>query len=88
MPVRARSVLSALGLVDRVILDTPMSPGNCFCFFKDKHGNFPTPPEAVTQITRITFDLSKPDAEAVNATTTRWSSPSRSATNCRAGRAS
>jgi carotenoid cleavage dioxygenase-like enzyme len=49
----------------RVIVDTPVSPGNCFCFFKDKHGNLPSMPETVTQITRITFDLSKPDAEAV-----------------------
>jgi carotenoid cleavage dioxygenase len=44
---------------------TPRQPGNCFCFFKDKHGNLPTMPETITQITRIVFDLSKPDAEAV-----------------------
>ena len=25
----------------KVIVDTPVSPGNCFCFFKDKHGNLP-----------------------------------------------
>ncbi len=48
-----------------MIVDTPASPGNCFCFFKDKHGNLPTMPETITQITRITFDLSKPDADAV-----------------------
>ena len=49
----------------RVIVDTPVSPGNCFCFFRDKHGNLPQMAETVTQLTRITFDLSKPDAEAV-----------------------
>jgi carotenoid cleavage dioxygenase-like enzyme len=54
---------------DKVIVDTPVSPGNCFCFFKDKHGNLPTMPETITRITRITFDLSKPDAEAVTIET-------------------
>jgi carotenoid cleavage dioxygenase len=49
----------------KVIVDTPASPGNCFCFFKDKHGNLPSLPETIAQLTRITFDLSKPDAEAV-----------------------
>lgn len=58
-------VMNAYTEGSKVIIDTPCSPGNCFSFFKDKHGNFPTPPETVTQITRITFDLSKPDAEAV-----------------------
>ncbi|MEO0061668.1 MAG: hypothetical protein RLZZ08_228 [Pseudomonadota bacterium] len=58
-------VMNAFSEGDLVHVDTPASPGNCFCFFKDKHGNFPAPPETVTQIMRITFDLSKPDAEAV-----------------------
>jgi carotenoid cleavage dioxygenase len=58
-------VMNAYSEGDKVVIDTPCSPGNCFSFFKDKHGNLPTPPETVTQITRITFDLSKPDAEAV-----------------------
>lgn len=46
-------------------VDTPVSPGNCFNFFKDKHGEFPQPADTITQITRVTIDLSKPDAEAV-----------------------
>ena len=58
-------VMNAYTEGTRVIVDTPASPGNCFCFFKDKHGNVPSMPETITQITRITFDLSKPDAEAV-----------------------
>ena len=58
-------VMNAYTEGSRVIVDTPASPGNCFCFFKDKHGNVPSMPETITQITRITFDLSKPDAEAV-----------------------
>ncbi len=58
-------VMNAYTDGDKVIIDTPCSPGNCFSFFKDKHGNTPTMPETITQITRITFDLSKPDAEAV-----------------------
>ena len=59
-------VMNAYTEGNRVILDTPMSPGNCFSFFKDKHGNLPAPAETVTQLTRIVFDLSKPDAEAVS----------------------
>ncbi len=58
-------VMNAWSDGDTVVIDTPCSPGNCFCFFADKHGNYPSPPETVTQITRITFDLSKPDAQAV-----------------------
>ena len=58
-------VMNAWTEGDLVHVDTPVSPGNCFCFFKDKHGNLPAPAETVTQITRITFDLSKPDGEAV-----------------------
>jgi carotenoid cleavage dioxygenase-like enzyme len=58
-------VMNAYTEGTRVIVDTPVSPGNCFCFFKDKHGNLPTMPETVTQLTRIVFDLAKPDAEAV-----------------------
>jgi carotenoid cleavage dioxygenase len=58
-------VMNAYTDGSKVIVDTPVSPGNCFCFFKDKHGNLPALPETVTQLTRITFDLSKPDAEAV-----------------------
>ncbi|WP_137680137.1 carotenoid oxygenase family protein [Aurantiacibacter suaedae] len=50
---------------DKVVVDTPCSPGNCFSFFRDKDGNQPTMPETITQLTRITFDLSKPKAEAV-----------------------
>ena len=58
-------VMNAYTEGDLVHVDTPVSPGNVFCFFRDKHGNLPTPAEGITQITRITFDLSKPDAEAV-----------------------
>jgi Lignostilbene-alpha,beta-dioxygenase and related enzymes len=58
-------VMNAYTEGSKVIVDTPVSPGNCFCFFHDKHGNLPSMPETVTQITRIIFDLSKPDAEAV-----------------------
>jgi len=58
-------VMNAYTDGDKVIIDTPCSPGNCFSFFRDKHGNLPTMPETITQITRITFDLSKPDSEAV-----------------------
>lgn len=49
-----------------VVVDTPISPGNCFSFFADKHGNLPNMSETITQITRVVFDLSKPDAEAVS----------------------
>ena len=59
-------VMNAYTEGNRVILDTPMSPGNCFSFFKDKHGNLPAPAETVTQLTRIVFDLSKPDTDAVS----------------------
>jgi carotenoid cleavage dioxygenase-like enzyme len=58
-------VMNAYSDGDTVIVDTPCSPGNCFSFFNDKHGNAPTMPETLTQITRITFDLSKPDDQAV-----------------------
>lgn len=58
-------VMNAYSEGNKVIIDTPCSPGNCFSFFKDKHGNLPTMPETITQITRITFDLDKPDGEAV-----------------------
>ncbi|MCL6250358.1 carotenoid oxygenase family protein [Altererythrobacter sp. KTW20L] len=58
-------VMNAYTEGSKVIIDTPCSPGNCFSFFKDKHGNLPAMPETITRITRITFDLSKPDAEAV-----------------------
>ena len=59
-------VMNAYTEGDRVILDTPVSPGNCLSFFKDKHGNLPAMAETVTQLTRIVFDLSKPDADAVS----------------------
>ena len=59
-------VVNAFTDGDKVIVDTPVAPGNCFSFFKDKHGNAPTPAETITQITRIVFDLSKPDGEAVS----------------------
>ena len=59
-------VMNAYSEGSRVIVDTPVSPGNCFSFFKDKHGNLPAPAETVTQLTRIVFDLAKPDAEAVS----------------------
>jgi carotenoid cleavage dioxygenase len=59
-------VMNAYTEGDRVIIDTPVSPGNCFSFFKDKHGNQPTPPETLTQLTRIVFDLSKRGADAVS----------------------
>jgi len=49
-----------------VILDTPMSPGNCFSFFADKNGRFPEMPETITQMTRVVIDLAKPDGEAVS----------------------
>lgn len=59
-------VMNAYSQGDTVIVDTPASPGNCFSFFRDKHGNQPAPAETVTQITRIVFDLSKADDEAVS----------------------
>ncbi|GAA0271828.1 carotenoid oxygenase family protein [Alteraurantiacibacter aestuarii] len=59
-------VMNAYSEGTKVIIDTPCSPGNCFSFFKDKHGNQPAPAETITQITRIVFDLSKPDSEAVS----------------------
>lgn len=59
-------VMNAYTEGQQVIVDTPVSPGNCFCFFKDKHGNLPSPPETVTQLTRIVFDLAKQGAEAVS----------------------
>ena len=59
-------VMNAYTEGEKVIVDTPVSPGNCFSFFKDKHGNLPAPAETVTQLTRIVFDLAKPDAEAVS----------------------
>ena len=59
-------VMNAYTDGDLVIIDTPVSPGNCFSFFKDPDGNQPTPAETITQVTRIVFDLSKPDDEAVS----------------------
>lgn len=59
-------VMNAFSNGDKVIVDTPISPGNCFPFFADKHGNLPTMPDTITHITRIVFDLSKPDSEAVS----------------------
>ena len=59
-------VMNAYTEGDRVILDTPASSGNCFSFFADKTGRFPTMPETITQITRIVFDLSKPDDQTVS----------------------
>ncbi|MEO6387684.1 MAG: carotenoid oxygenase family protein, partial [Croceibacterium sp.] len=59
-------VMNAYTDGQKVVIDTPASPGNCFSFFKDKHGNLPAPAETVTQLTRIVFDLSKPEAEAVS----------------------
>jgi carotenoid cleavage dioxygenase len=58
-------IMGAYTQGSKVIVDTPASPGNCFCFFRDKHGNLPSLSETIAQITRITFDLSKPDAETV-----------------------
>ena len=59
-------VMNAFSEGDVVTIDVPFSPGNVFSFFKDKHGNLPAPAETVTQLTRIVFDLSKPDADAVS----------------------
>ncbi|MCB2067448.1 MAG: carotenoid oxygenase family protein [Erythrobacter sp.] len=59
-------VMNAYSEGNTVVIDTPISPGNCFCFFADRNGRFPELPETVTQITRIVFDLSRPDAEAVS----------------------
>ena len=58
-------VMNAYSEGDKVVIDVPCSPGNCISFFKDKHGNQPTLPETKTQMTRITFDLSKPDDQAL-----------------------
>ena len=33
--------------------------------FIEAHGNLPSLPETITQLTRITFDLAKPEAEAI-----------------------
>ena len=59
-------VMNAYTEGSKVIVDTPASPGNCFSFFKDKDGRHPTPPETLTQLTRIVFDLDKSDNEAVS----------------------
>jgi carotenoid cleavage dioxygenase len=59
-------VMNAYTEGNLVIVDTPASPGNCFSFFKDKHGNVPTAADTVTQLIRIVFDLSKSDDEAVS----------------------
>lgn len=61
-------VMNAYSEGDVVHVDVPFSPGNVFCFFPDKHGQLPTPAEGITQISRISFDLSKPDGEAVTIT--------------------
>ena len=58
-------VMNAYTEGSRVVIDVPCSPGNCFSFFKDKHGNLPSMPETITQITRITFALSKTGNDAV-----------------------
>jgi carotenoid cleavage dioxygenase len=58
-------VMNAYSEGDKVIIDVPLSPGNCFSFFADKHGRLPEMPETVTQITRVIFDLARPDADAV-----------------------
>ena len=59
-------VMNAYSEGNKVIIDTPISPGNCFSFFADKNGRFPEMPETITQMTRIVFDLSKNDDEAVS----------------------
>lgn len=59
-------VMNAYTEGSRVIIDTPVSPGNCFSFFRDKQGNLPEPADTVTQLTRIEFDLSKADDDAVS----------------------
>ena len=59
-------VMNAYSEGNLVVIDVPISPGNCFSFFADKHGRFPELPETVTQITRIIFDLTKPDAQAAS----------------------
>lgn len=59
-------VMNAYTDGDKVVVDTPISPGNCFSFFADKNGRFPEMPETITQITRVVFDLSKSDNEAVS----------------------
>lgn len=58
-------VMNAFTRGSEVIIDVPCSPGNCFSFIADRHGNLPSRPETITQITRIVFDLARPDAEAV-----------------------
>jgi carotenoid cleavage dioxygenase len=58
-------VMNAFTEGDVVTIDVPFSPGNVFSFFPDKHGNLPAPAETITQISRIRFDLSKPDDQAV-----------------------
>lgn len=58
-------VMNAFTDGNTVVIDTPMSPGNCFSFFADKNGRFPEMPETITQITRVVIDLSKTGAEAV-----------------------
>jgi carotenoid cleavage dioxygenase len=61
-------VMNAFSEDDVVHVDVPFSPGNVFCFFPDKHGNLPTPAEGISQVSRISFDLSKPDDQAVTIT--------------------
>lgn len=50
-------VMNAFSDGHRVVVDTPVSRGNCFSFFADADGRFPEMPETITQITRLTFDL-------------------------------
>jgi len=59
-------VMNAYTEGNTVVIDTPMSPGNCFSFFADKNGRFPEMPETITQMTRVVIDLSKDGAEAVS----------------------
>lgn len=59
-------VMNAYSEGSVIVIDVPISPGNCFSFFADKHGRLPELPETITQITRVMIDLAKPDADAVS----------------------
>ncbi|UVJ45742.1 carotenoid oxygenase family protein [Pseudomonas sp. LS1212] len=48
-----------------VHVDAFVSSGNVFCFFPNVDGTWSDPREANTTLTRLSFDLSKPDDQAI-----------------------
>ena len=51
-----------------VHVDASVAHGNLFTFFPDVDGSMPDPAKGATTITRLSFDLSKPDDQAVTLT--------------------